>query len=98
MPYQRVKEIKDLLAKAMQLSGQLQQKADELDKLSTEAVDHGQEDNISDDAQAAKFGRYDVMPVMRELRQTLDQLESITDRPSWPIASYQDILHQRHEL
>ena len=65
-----------------------------LDDISSKAV--ATMDDLEDGVRSAAFAKDQVLPKIKELRKKLDALESITDRAAWPLASYQDILHRKH--
>jgi len=92
-PAERIKEISGLVKSAIALSGDLAKLSPELNDLSTAA---GESVAIGDDIASAVFAKDKVIPKIKELRKKLDALETITDRTSWPLASYQDILHRKH--
>jgi glutamine synthetase len=95
-PNDRIKEIRDLMNAAIGLSGELAKLSAKLDEMSSSAMDAGKEDNMDDDVNSALFAKDQVLPKMKELRKKLDALESVTDRTLWPLASYQEILHRKH--
>jgi glutamine synthetase len=48
--------------------------------------------------QGGKFAVAEVIPLMRSIRESADELETITDAKLWPLPTYEEMLFERHEL
>jgi len=46
----------------------------------------------------AKYAASDVIPLMIQLREHADELETVTDAKLWPFPTYEEMLFERHEL
>ncbi|MBO5212752.1 MAG: glutamine synthetase III [Clostridia bacterium] len=56
-----------------------------------DAVSHA--NTVSDAQKSAKTFREKVFPIMNELRELVDEMETITAKSYWPIPSYGDLLY-----
>lgn len=78
---------KDLLKKVSDLTKQAYDATEKLQEVT--AVAAGKESSVPD---MAKSYRYDVIPVMDELRAAVDALEVIIPSEKWPVPAYSDII------
>jgi glutamine synthetase len=46
----------------------------------------------------AKYANSDVIPLMIQLREHADELETVIDSKLWPFPTYEEMLFERHEL
>ncbi len=76
-----------LLEQASKLTGQL------LSKLEVLEADVAKEDEFDDDYQLAKYHREVIFEDMNELRQVVDQLETVVPGDIWPYPTYGEILY-----
>ncbi|MBN1975678.1 MAG: glutamine synthetase III [Sedimentisphaerales bacterium] len=56
-------------------------------------VDEGKK--ISDAIKIGRFSRDNIVPAMKALRKTADELETVTDAQLWPLPTYADMLFVR---
>ncbi len=78
---------KDLAAKVSELTAKAYDATEKLEALTAAAA--AKEDSV---AEMANSYRYDVIPVMDELREAVDALEVITPSEKWPVPAYSDII------
>ena len=77
---------KDIIKKLSALNAKAYAKVDELKGVEAKAV------AISDHEKMADFYCHDVIPVMSELREIVDEMETITASEYWPLPSYGDMM------
>lgn len=78
---------KDLASKVSDLTKKAYDAVAKLEEVTAAAA--AKEDNVEE---MAKSYRYDVIPVMDELRAAVDALEVITPSEKWPVPAYSDII------
>lgn len=78
---------KDLALKVSDLTKKAYDAVAKLEEVTAAAA--AKEDNVEE---MAKSYRYDVIPVMDELRAAVDALEVITPSEKWPVPAYSDII------
>ncbi len=78
---------KDLALKVSDLTKKAYDAVAKLEEVTAAAA--AKEDNVEE---MAKSYRYDVIPVMDELRAAVDALEVITPSERWPVPAYSDII------
>lgn len=52
--------------------------------------------NIDDAPKRARSALEGVLPAMNKLRDTLDHIEGHVDARDWPLATYKDMLFEKH--
>ena len=77
----------ELLAKLSKLSAKTAKSAKSLERMLSSKTDF--DDNIKE----AAFYAQHILPVMNELRETVDELETIVSRNVWPFPGYGEILY-----
>jgi len=84
VPKARLDKIKSLTIAITEGSDNLAEKAKHLQSLGSGLT-------------AAQFAVREVVPKMREVRGHADELESYVDYKLWPLPTYEDMLHERHD-
>jgi len=84
VPKARLDKIKSLTIAITEGSDKLAEKAKHLQSLGSGLT-------------AAQFAVREVVPKMREVRGHADELESYVDYKLWPLPTYEDMLHERHD-
>jgi len=95
--YSKLKDNKDVVPKSRidklrELNLNLANKADALAERNTKLYSH------EGSLEGAKYASSDVIPLMIQLREHADELETITDSKLWPFPTYEEMLFERHEL
>jgi len=85
VPKSRVDRLKEL---TLNLAGKSDALADRASKL------YSHEGTLT----GAKYAASDVVPLMIQLREHADDLETVTDAKLWPFPTYEEMLFERHEL
>jgi len=95
--YSKLKQNAEVVPKARidklkELNLNLANKADALAERAAKLYSH--EGSLT----GAKYANSDVIPLMIQLREHADELETVTDSKLWPFPTYEEMLFERHEL
>jgi len=83
VPKSRIDKIKSLTHAITEGSDKLAEKAKQLQSLTG--------------LEAAHYAVKELVPKMRDVRNAADELESYVDYKLWPLPTYEDMLHERHD-
>lgn len=85
IPKSRIDKVKSLLNDLTISSEKLADKAKQLQSMDISSIDTG------------KFAGLEVFTQMAEVRRHADELETLVEYKLWPLPSYEDMLHERHD-